>query len=192
MLWFCDYTIMSWKKWSACATVRPCCSLNCSQCVRPCACAGWSYSDKLSDHNVILGTLKIHIPQKINLGGRCFCTKREIWIIQERCIRLCKRQEFNGYSDNRFFQENFDLMTSFIQESVTNHIPSKSSRSTSSVPWVTPAIRRKIHRKHRLKRLAITNFSCNCFVWWTNAELRARVGRLQTRYSPPVILLPSS
>ena len=35
--------------------------------------------DKLSDHDVISGTLKIHIPPpKSNLGGRCFCTKREI------------------------------------------------------------------------------------------------------------------
>ena len=34
--------------------------------------------DKLSDHDVISGTLKIHIPpQKRNLVGRCFCTKRE-------------------------------------------------------------------------------------------------------------------
>ena len=34
--------------------------------------------DKLSDHDVISGTLKIHIPQKRNLRGKCFCTKREI------------------------------------------------------------------------------------------------------------------
>ena len=39
--------------------------------------------DKLSDPDVISGTLKIHIPpppkkKKRNLEGRCFCTKREI------------------------------------------------------------------------------------------------------------------
>ena len=35
--------------------------------------------DKISDHDVISGTLKIHTPpKKRNLGGRCFCTKREI------------------------------------------------------------------------------------------------------------------
>ena len=44
--------------------------------------------DKLSDHGVISGTLKIHIPppppqkkkkkKERNLGGRCFCTKKEI------------------------------------------------------------------------------------------------------------------
>ena len=36
------------------------------------------FPDKLSDHDVISGPLKIHIPPKRNLGGRCYCTKREI------------------------------------------------------------------------------------------------------------------
>ena len=56
---------------------------------------------------------------------------------------------FNGYSDNRSVQENFDLITSFIQESAEKHTPSKTSRSTSSDPWITPEIRRKIHRRNR-------------------------------------------
>ena len=55
----------------------------------------------------------------------------------------------DGYSDNRSVQENFDLITSFIQESAEKHIPSKTSRSTSSVPWITPEIRRKIRRRTR-------------------------------------------
>ena len=44
-----------------------------------------------------------------------------------------KDKYFSGYSDNRSVQENFDLITSFIQESVEKHIPSKTSRSTPSV-----------------------------------------------------------
>ena len=39
-------------------------------------------------------------------------------------------------------------ITSFIQDSADKHIPSKTSRSVSSVPWITPAIRRKIRRKN--------------------------------------------
>ena len=35
-----------------------------------------------------------------------------------------------------------------IQESADKHIPSKTSRSVSSVPWITPEIRRKIRRKN--------------------------------------------
>ena len=44
--------------------------------------------------------------------------------------------------------ENFNLITSFIQDSADKHIPSKTSRSVSSVPWLTPAIRRKIRQKN--------------------------------------------
>ena len=56
---------------------------------------------------------------------------------------------FNGYSDNRSVQENFDLIASFIQESAEKYIPSKTCRSTSSVPWITPEIRRKVCRRNR-------------------------------------------
>ena len=40
------------------------------------------------------------------------------------------------------------MITSFIQESVDKHIPSKTSRSVSSVPWITHEIRRKIRKKN--------------------------------------------
>ena len=51
-------------------------------------------------------------------------------------------------TDTRSVQENFNLITSFIQDSADKHIPSKTNRSVSSVPWITPAIRRKIRRKN--------------------------------------------
>ena len=63
-------------------------------------------------------------------------------------LKFAKERYFNGYSDTRSVQENFNLITSFIQESADKHIPSKTSRSVSSVPWITPEIRRKICRKN--------------------------------------------
>ena len=39
------------------------------------------------------------------------------------------------------------MLTSFIQDSADKHIPSKTSRSVSSIPWITPEIRRK-HKTH--------------------------------------------
>ena len=48
----------------------------------------------------------------------------------------------------RSVQKNFNLITSFIQDSADKHIPSKTSRSVSSVPWITPEIRRKICKKN--------------------------------------------
>ena len=39
------------------------------------------------------------------------------------------------------------LITYFIQEPADKHIPSKTSRSVSSFPWITGEIRIKIRRK---------------------------------------------
>ena len=63
-------------------------------------------------------------------------------------LRFAKERHFNGYSDSRSDQENFNLITSFIQDSADKHIPSKTSRSVSSVHWINPAIRRKIRIKN--------------------------------------------
>ena len=61
---------------------------------------------------------------------------------------FAKDRYFSGYSDNRSVQENFDLITSFIQESADKHIPSKTSRSVSSVPWITRD-KKKIRRRNK-------------------------------------------
>ena len=64
-------------------------------------------------------------------------------------LEFAKEKYFNGHSDTHSVQENFDLLTSFIQDSADKHIPSKTSRSVSSIPWITPEIRRKIRRKNK-------------------------------------------
>ena len=67
-------------------------------------------------------------------------------------FELGKEKYFNGYPDTRAVQENFNLITSFIQDLADQHIPSKTSRTVSSVPWITSEIRRKIRRgKNKLK-----------------------------------------
>ena len=63
-------------------------------------------------------------------------------------LEFAKEKYFNGHSDTHSVQENFDLLTSFIQDSADKHIPSKTSRSVSSTPWITPEIR-KIHRRNK-------------------------------------------
>ena len=74
---------------------------------------------------------------------------------------FAKDRYFSGYSDNCSVQENFNLITSFIQESADKHIPSKTNRSTSSVPWIIPEIRRKIHRRNRTYTKAKKTSSSN-------------------------------
>ena len=57
---------------------------------------------------------------------------------------------FNGHSDARSVQENFNLITSFIHDSADKHIPSKISKPVSTIPWITPEIRRKIRRRNKI------------------------------------------
>ena len=64
-------------------------------------------------------------------------------------LELTKEKYFSGHSDTRSVQENFDLITSFIQDSANKHIPSKTSRSVSSIAWITSEIRRKIRRRNK-------------------------------------------
>ena len=61
---------------------------------------------------------------------------------------FAKENYFNDHSDTRSVQENFDLLTSFIQDSADKHIPSKASRSVSSIRWITPEIRRKRNKTY--------------------------------------------
>ena len=74
---------------------------------------------------------------------------------------FAKDMYFNGYSDNRSVQVNFVLITSFIQEPADKHNPSKTSRSVSSVPLITPEIRRKIHRRNKTHAKATKTGSSN-------------------------------
>ena len=69
-------------------------------------------------------------------------------------LKFAKEKYFNGQSDTRSVQENFNLITSFIQDSADKHIPWKTSRSVSSVPWITPEIRRKIRKKNETRAKA--------------------------------------
>ena len=66
-------------------------------------------------------------------------------------LEFAQEKYFNGHFilDTRSVQENFDLITSFIKASADKHIPSKTSRSVSSVPWITSEIRRKIRRRNK-------------------------------------------
>ena len=69
--------------------------------------------------------------------------------MRKDAFEFAKEKYFNGYPDTRSVQENFNLITSFIQDSAGKHIPSKTSRTVSSVPWITSEIRRKIRRRNK-------------------------------------------
>ena len=106
--------------------------------------------DKLSDHDIVSGTLKIFIPPIKKPRRKVYLyQKGDNESMRKDTLEFAKEKYFNGHSDTRSVQENFDLWTSFIQDSADKHIPSKTSRSVSSIPWITPEIRRKIRRENK-------------------------------------------
>ena len=106
--------------------------------------------DKLSDHDIVSGTLKMFIPPIKKPRRKVYLyQKGDYESMRKDTLQFAKEKYFNGHSGTRSVQENFDLLTSFIQDSADKHIPSKTSRSVSSIPWITPEIRRKIRRKNK-------------------------------------------
>ena len=108
--------------------------------------------DRLSDHDIVSGTLKIVIPLIIKTRRKVYrYQKGDYESMRSDALRFAKERYFNGYSDTRIlaqFKKIFNLIISFFQDSADKHIQSKTSCSVSSVPWITPAIRRKIRRKN--------------------------------------------
>ena len=77
--------------------------------------------DKLSDHDIVAGTLKVFIPPRKKLQCKVY---------------LYQKGDFNSMNIAMviLLQENFNLITFFIQETVDKYIPSKTSRSIATVP----------------------------------------------------------
>ena len=69
--------------------------------------------------------------------------------MRKDAFEFAKEKYFNGYQKIRSVQENLNLITSFIQDSADKHIPSQTSQTVSSVPWITSEIRRKTHRRNK-------------------------------------------
>ena len=79
--------------------------------------------DKLSDHDVVSGTLKVYIiPKKKPRRKVYLYQKGDFESMRKDASDLVKDRYFNGYSDNRLVQENFNLITSFIHESADSSI----------------------------------------------------------------------
>ena len=106
--------------------------------------------DKLSDHDIVAGTLKVVIPPiKKPLRKVHLYQKGDYESMRRDAFVFAKEKYFKGYPDTRSVPQNFYLITSFIQDSADKHIPSKTSRMVSSVPLISLEIRTKIRRRNK-------------------------------------------
>ena len=82
--------------------------------------------DSLSDHFIVSGTLKIVILPITKPRRKVYRYQKGDYESMRSCaLRFAKERYFKGNSDSRSVQENFNLITSFIQDSADMHIPSK-------------------------------------------------------------------
>ena len=106
--------------------------------------------DKLSDHDSIAGTLRVVIPPIEKPQRKVYLYQTgDYESMRKDTFEFAMEKYFNGYPNTRSVQENFNLITSFIQDSADKHIPSKTSRTVSSVPWISSEIRRNIRRRNK-------------------------------------------
>ena len=100
--------------------------------------------DKLSDHDIVSGTLKTFIPPKKKPRRKVYLyQKGDYDSMRKDTLNFANEKYFNSHSNSGSVQKNFDLITA------DKHIPSKISRSASSVPWITPGIRRMIRKRNK-------------------------------------------
>ena len=130
-------------------------------------------------------------------GGGCTCTqctlagsapgkvylyqKGDCESMRKDTLEFAKEKYFSGHSECSV-QENFDLLTSFIQDSADKPIPSKTSRSVSSIPWITPEIRKKIGRKNKTHAKAKKTGSSKLRSKFEGREIKADVRKQNDLY----------
>ena len=69
--------------------------------------------------------------------------------------KFAREMYLNGHSDTFSVQENFNLITSFIQDSADKHIPCKTSCLVSSVPWIEGRFAEKMQLIQMQNRQAV-------------------------------------
>ena len=107
--------------------------------------------DKLSDHDIVSGLLRIFILHIKKPRSKVYSyQKGDFETMRKHALRFANEKYFNSHSDARSVQENFNLITSFIHDSADKHTPSKISKSVSTIPWITPDIRRKSRRRNKI------------------------------------------
>ena len=90
-----------------------CCTVYCS---KPGQFQDVHSPDKLSDHDIVSGTLKIFIPPIKKPRRKVYLyQKGDYESMRKDTLEFAKEKYFNGHSDTRSVQENFDLLIFFFK-----------------------------------------------------------------------------
>ena len=93
--------------------------------------------------------LVTNIPTAEYLSGLQVLGNLEITEVLKDYVRSFKPSKGTNLFILIILAGDIEMNPSFIQDLAYKHIPSKTSRLVSSIPWITPEIRRKIRRKNK-------------------------------------------
>ena len=106
--------------------------------------------DKLSDHDIVSGTLKIFIPPIKKPRRKVYLyQKGDYESMRKDTLEFAKEKYFNGHSDTRSVQENFDL----IRRKNKTHAKAKqtgSSKLRSKFETLRREIKADVRKQHDL------------------------------------------
>ena len=106
--------------------------------------------DKLSDHEVISAHFKVSAPPRKSQRRKCYLyNKGDYNSMRQETLSFAKNKYFNGHANSRSVEENWGTIKSFLKDLVDKYIPSKMTRSTQSLPWVTGKIRKLIRKRNK-------------------------------------------
>ena len=91
-------------------------------------------SDKLSDHNIVVGTVKETSEKGVFISE----TKDDYESMRKDAFEFAKEKYFNGYPDTRSEQENFNLITSLFKIRRINTSHPKLVGRSLRFPGLTP------------------------------------------------------
>ena len=114
--------------------------------------------DPFSDHEALLCRLKCFFP---NIRQ----PRRLIWQFSKGDYSTMRRDTrsfaigyFNGGQNNRSIDENWQLLKSFLERTVKKNVPTKLTRTRTSLPWVNDGICRLVRRRDRLHAIFKKNW----------------------------------
>ena len=118
--------------------------------------SSWSVSgysrtgDKLRDHDIVAGTVKVVISPIKNLGEMSVYIWKVIMNQGEKMhLNLQRKSISTVVQILARYKWTLTWLLLLFKIRWINTSPSKTSRTVSSVPWITSEIRRTIHRKNK-------------------------------------------
>ncbi|CAG2202051.1 unnamed protein product [Mytilus edulis] len=106
--------------------------------------------DRLSDHDIVMGTLRCTIPRKIRPERTSYqYSKGNYNQMRDDSRDFTRDKYFNGHQNNRNVEENWIMIKEFILGTTKINVPTKILKGKQSIPWINKNIKTMIKRKNR-------------------------------------------